>query len=327
MKILLSGYYGFDNAGDEAILSALVTELKALGHEPTVLSSDPDKTARAHGVKAVSRTNPIVLFRAIVGCEVMFSGGGGLLQDKTSSRTLTYYLGLIQLALTLRKRVVIFNQSIGPLSDEGRKKVARALRQTRNIVRDRGSLVLLESLGLKAELGGDPALLLGGGIQLEREENLVVIAPRGGQSGATHKLAEVAHSLEAEGKKVVLLAFQKDEDSSECKLIAASCKSAEIVAVKDPTEALEHISKAALVIGVRLHAVILAAALGVPFIGIRYDPKVAGFCEDAGAFSTGVDFDVNDLITRGLRMDSPDWDRVAEMKARAKESFVRALED
>ena len=326
MKILLSGYYGFDNVGDEAILSAIVTELKSLGHEPTALSSDPEKTARAHGVKAVSRTNPIALLRAISSCDVMFSGGGGLLQDKTSSRTLTYYLGLIQLALTLRKRVVIFNQSIGPLSDEGRKKVARALRHTRNIVRDRGSLALLETLGLKAKLGGDPALLLDAGVPLEREENRVVIAPRGGQSGATHKLAEVAHSLEAEGKKIVLLAFQTEEDTPECQLIAASCSKAEIVQVKDPAEALEHIAKATLVIGVRLHAVILAAALGVPFIGIRYDPKVQGFCDDAGAPSTGTDFDVNDLITRALRNDAPDWQRVAEMKARAKESFVWALE-
>ena len=326
MKILLSGYYGFDNAGDEAILSALVSELRALGHESTALSSDPEKTARAHGVKAVSRTNPIALFRAISACDVMFSGGGGLLQDKTSSRTLTYYLGLVQLALTLRKKVVIFNQSIGPLSDEGRKKVARALRNTRNIVRDRGSLALLETLGLKAELGGDPALLLGAGLPLEREENRVVIAPRGGQSEATHKLAEVANSLEAEGKKIVLLAFQKDEDTSECKLIAASCARAEIVGIKTPLEALEQIAKAEQVIGVRLHAVILAAALGVPFMGISYDPKVQGFCDDAGAFSTGTDFDVNDLITRVLRNDAPDWKRVAEMKARAKASFVRALE-
>jgi len=326
MKILLSGYYGFDNAGDEAILSALVSELSALGHQPVALSSDPEKTARAHGVRAVSRTNPIALLKAISSCDVMFSGGGGLLQDKTSSRTLTYYLGLIGLALTLRKRVVIFNQSIGPLSDEGRKKVARALRHTRNIVRDRGSLALLENLGLQAELGGDPALLSGAETQLEREENRIIIAPRGGQSGATHKLAEVAHSLEAEGKQIVLLAFQKDEDSSECQLIAASCQRAEIVGVKNPAEALEQIAQAALVVGVRLHAVILAAALGVPFIGISYDPKVQGFCDDAGAFSTGTDFDVNDLITRALRNDAPDWQGVSEMKARAKASFVRALE-
>ena len=326
MKILLSGYYGFDNAGDEAILSALVTEIKALGHELTVLSSHPEKTARAHNVKAVSRTHPIALFRAISSCNVMFSGGGGLLQDKTSSRTLTYYLGLIGIALALRKQVVVFNQSIGPLSTEGQKKVAKALQKTRNIVRDRGSLALLESLGVQAELGGDPALLLKTTKPFERDENTVIIAPRGGQRPATQKLAEVAHSLEGEGKKILLLAFQKEEDSSECKIIAASCSKAEIVALKDPQDALTHISRAGLVIGVRLHAVILAAAVRVPFLGISYDPKVQGFCEDAGAFSTGTDFEVNDLISRALRVDSPDWKRVGEMKERAKRSFLRALE-
>lgn len=92
---------------------------------------------------------PGPLLAAVARSSVLLSGGGGLLQDKTSARTLSYYLGVIRLARLLGKRVVIFNQSVGPLSPEGGRKVTAALRGLRIIVRDAGSLETLEGLGLK----------------------------------------------------------------------------------------------------------------------------------------------------------------------------------
>ena len=37
------------------------------------------------------------------------------------------------------------------------------------------------------------------------------------------------------------------------------------------------LARAHLVIGVRLHSLILAARLGIPFLHVPYDPKVASF--------------------------------------------------
>ena len=54
MKLLLSGYYGFGNIGDEAILAGILTSLKDR-HEITVLSNDPRSTSYLHKVKAVHR--------------------------------------------------------------------------------------------------------------------------------------------------------------------------------------------------------------------------------------------------------------------------------
>ena len=94
MKVLLSGYYGFDNAGDEAVLYAIVQTLRAAAPdiEITVLSNQPDKTAAQLGVHAVNRWGKTALLKAVKNCDVLISGGGSLLQDVTSKNGILYYL-------------------------------------------------------------------------------------------------------------------------------------------------------------------------------------------------------------------------------------------
>ena len=98
-KIVISGYYGFSNAGDEAMLSSLIASLKRTSPqvEITVISGNPARTRRNHGVYAVHRFNPYAVIRAIKHCTMVISGGGSLLQNVTSSRSLYYYLSLIHI--------------------------------------------------------------------------------------------------------------------------------------------------------------------------------------------------------------------------------------
>ena len=319
MKILLSGYYGFDNTGDEAIALAITREFRARGHHVNVLSATPDATAREFGVQSTARMQPIALLRAVASCDTLLSGGGGLLQDHTSARNLTYYLTLIRAAKLFGKRVVVFNQSIGPLSPQGGRRTASALRGVRVIVRDRGSLETLRKLGVEAQLGGDPALLLKPRVT-SRDEQRVLLAPRGGQREATQRLAELARALRAQGREVVTLSFQPQLDDEEAQIIGG-----EVISTSDPQVALDAIAGAGYVVGVRLHAVILAAAAGVPFAGVSYDPKVAGFCADARAPHVGTDFDVRALLQCVVTTQTPDWQAVADMKGRAQASFDWAL--
>ncbi|PYE54208.1 polysaccharide pyruvyl transferase CsaB [Deinococcus yavapaiensis] len=319
MKILVSGYYGFANTGDEALALAISRELRARGHEVDLLSATPNDTARTYGVRSSARMHPLELLKAVTWCDVLLSGGGGLLQDKTSGRTLAYYLAVIRLGKLFRKRVVVFNQSVGPLSESGGRQVKAALRGVPAIVRDAGSVRTLEALGISASLGGDPALLLSAG-DVKRDENRVILAPRGGERGATTRLAVLARELRAEGREVVALSFMPSQDDEECRLIGG-----EIVSTDDPRVALDTIAGAGYVIGVRLHAVILAAAAGVGFAGVSYDPKVAGFCADAGAFHVGTEFDGAAMLRTVRERTSPNWESVAAMKNRAKSSFDFAL--
>ena len=152
MKAVVSGYYGFGNTGDEAIALAITRELKKQGIDPVLLSNDPAESARLYGCEAVPRMQPLDVGRALLRSDLLLSGGGGLLQDKTSARTLTYYLAIIRMAKLMGKRVFVFNQSVGPLSEAGRQQVQRGLRGVDVIVRDRGSLELLTQLGVRARL-------------------------------------------------------------------------------------------------------------------------------------------------------------------------------
>ncbi|MFC6592106.1 polysaccharide pyruvyl transferase family protein [Deinococcus lacus] len=168
MRVLVSGYYGFANGGDEAIALSITRELRRRGHTPVLLSADPPKTARLYGCEAAPRLQPVALARELQRCDLLLSGGGGLLQDKTSARNLTYYLGLIRLARLLGRRAAVFNQSIGPLSESGGQRVERAIAGLPLIVRDESSRQTLAALGLAAQVGGDPALLLTPGASVQK---------------------------------------------------------------------------------------------------------------------------------------------------------------
>jgi polysaccharide pyruvyl transferase CsaB len=323
MKVVLSGYYGFANTGDEAILLAITRELKRLGHTPVVLSQTPADTAQKYGVSSYGRMKPLELLAALWSSDALLSGGGGLLQDKTSARTLTYYLAIIRIARFFGKKVAIFNQSIGPLSSDGEKSVASVLKGINAIVREKTSQTYLERLGIPTKLGGDPALLLEAK-KVTRDANTVVLAPRGGQPGATAKLAELARELLKNGKRVIALSFQPGVDTNELETFK-TISGVQLLETADPDRALELIASAGAVVGVRLHAVILGAAAGTAFYGISYDPKVAAFCQDAGALSLGTDFDVNVLLKAILEAQQPDWNAVNAMRDRARASFSMAL--
>ncbi|MFD0696808.1 polysaccharide pyruvyl transferase CsaB [Paenibacillus sp. GCM10027628] len=122
VKIALSGYYGFDNSGDEAVLQSILLALQEQGQakgiriEPIVLSANPEKTSQMYGVKAYHRMKPGALFRALREADGLISGGGSLLQDATSAKTIPYYLAVLKLAQWLGKPTFVYSQGIGPVN-------------------------------------------------------------------------------------------------------------------------------------------------------------------------------------------------------------------
>ena len=118
MKIVISGYYGFDNSGDDALLMSIIDNLKKNDDkaEITVLSKNPQKTKLQYSVGAANRYNPFSLIKTIASCDVLISGGGTLIQDATSTKSLFYYLFVIKLAQIFRKKVMLYANGIGPLN-------------------------------------------------------------------------------------------------------------------------------------------------------------------------------------------------------------------
>ncbi len=316
----MSGYYGKGNLGDEALLAGLIQALAEHGvRDVTVLSADPAATRRMHGVRAARRGVglPGALWRA----DVLVSGGGGLLQDVTSTRSLRYYLSVISLARRMGRRAVVFGQSLGPLSGAGRLAVREALAGLPIGLRDGPSLRLAQELGLAARHVGDTALLLD--VEGAPPRDAVVLVPRTGYPRATAALTDFGRRAAAAGFVIEAAAFQRGTDTAEVERLRRAIPGLCVLATPGPTTAGRALAGARLVVSARLHGLVLAAAGGTPHVGISYDPKVEGFAAETGApcWPVPADDDEQAATVRALMtelMRPPlDAERVAAARQRA----------
>ena len=313
MKILISGYYGYGNLGDEAILSALIAELASYDYKITVLSARPAETQSLHNVNSIHRYWG--LMSAVLSHNVVISGGGGLLQDKTSLRSLHYYLGVIKLAKKLGKKVIIYGQSIGPLSEKGKSMITNTLRRLPIAVRDKASQDVLSSLGIWSTLTADAALLLPVTLPPKKKTKVLLI-PRAHHRSFTKELIKMGKAFEAQHLPIAALAMHPYEDLKEIQVLKDNLSSLEILDVKTPNQALEHIARAQYVISVRLHGLILAARARIPFRGIVYDPKVAAFLQEVGAKEHSLPLSLELSIEEVV-----DVDALRQLEARAQKGI------
>jgi polysaccharide pyruvyl transferase CsaB len=176
-KVLIGGYYGYGNAGDEAILAAMLGELSALRPdlELTVASGDPERTRAEHGARAVAAADLVALSAAVEASDLVVLGGGGLFQDywdvpaetllTARQGGLLSYLVYPVLAALHNRPAVIYAAGVGPLATEQGRSLTRVAFELcrRATVRDAPSLALLAEIGLRSpavELAADPAFLL-----------------------------------------------------------------------------------------------------------------------------------------------------------------------
>ncbi|MFF2018071.1 polysaccharide pyruvyl transferase CsaB [Paenibacillus sp. NPDC058177] len=191
--IVISGYYGFQNSGDEAVLQSILNALQkqsaatGVSIEPVVLSIDPEWTTANYGVKSVHRMKLKEVRKAISESSGLISGGGSLLQDVTGSKTIPYYLGIIKLAQWMGKPTFIYAQGIGPVNRKLFHPLIKSVfRKCAYIsVRDEQSRQLLHTMGLggkTVEVVPDPVM----GLSLPEEQ--------GGQATdvAARKFADAA---------------------------------------------------------------------------------------------------------------------------------------
>lgn len=288
--VLFSGYYGLGNAGDEAVLAASVGMLRERRPDLpiTVLSADPEGTRRALSVQAVPRMRPAVL-GALRACRVFLSGGGSLLQDRTSLKSLLYYLFLLDLARWSGARTMIFAQGIGPLDrPAARRHTARVLSRVDAItVRDADSADLLREIGVRGpaldrmEVTADPVFALAPHVT-ERLSALapprpvvgVSLRPWPGVDSILEPLAQALRQLPGDTHVQGWPLFP-EEDTAPCAELARRVPGMTVLREElSPAEWMALAGWTDAVVGMRLHSLIFAAARAVPVVGISYDPKV-----------------------------------------------------
>jgi polysaccharide pyruvyl transferase CsaB len=346
-RVLISGYYGFGNAGDEAMLGGLAAGLRevAPGSELVVLSGDPESTMREHGLVAVPR-NLRSAWRQAKATDLLISGGGGLLQDATSWRSPLYYLAVIGAARRVGKPVAFVGQSVGPPKRRWvRWAVQRELARVQVIaVRDTHSREALLRLGVMrdVQVTADLAFLLPAptpesmakarekaGLKAPEEPALgIALRPRVGVA----QDEELAERLGAEiglvsaqlGLRPVFLSMQPSQDVAFARTAASTVAQGEPLVAPAMTaqELLALITSCDLVVGMRLHALAFAALGAVPLVGISYDPKVDGLLEELGLARASS---VERLDLRGLAREMRHAWEEREARAEALASRREAL--
>lgn len=316
---MISGYYGFSNTGDEAILLSMLNSIAKLLPETqyVVLSGHPADTAVKFDVQSVHRFNLWGIVRELCRCRLFVSGGGSLLQNVTSSRSLIYYLFLMLLAHWLGKPVMLYAQGVGPIDSSFlRKLTGWVLRKADFItVRDRESAEFLQSLGVqrsRIKLTADVVFLLDkmplddGRVLLNRygvgtaTAGLVGVAVRSWE-GDRHfgALVDALDQIADQGKQLLLIPFQYPGDMACARKLQRALRHPSKILEQacDTGEMLSVIGNLDCLIGMRLHSLIFAAVMGVPFVALEYDPKVRGFVESVGGSSAGY---LNTLTTDSI---------------------------
>lgn len=306
MKLLLAGYFGSGNIGDEAILSAVLSAIK-LDHpsaEITVLSEDPAETSNTYRVNSVRRFSFLRIIKEIRNADALVFGGGGLLQDSTSVKSLYYYLFLIFLAKFFGRKVILLGQGIGPVSH--RSILKRALADADLVaVRDEKSMKELAEIGAKPKklaLTADMAFLLPppdrdkgkktldiDGIK-KCKRNLIAFALRRSVddrfSPVNYKVVAEAcdHLIKEKDSQVVFLIFKYPDDIDSAEKVMSRMKYPAHILLRrcSPSEMLDVVSAFDGVIGMRLHSLIFASMAGIPSLGLSYDPKVESFQRSIG---------------------------------------------
>ncbi len=307
---MISGYYGFDNCGDEAILMVMIQEFsKYIPKEKiTVLSNQPEKTKDLYQVDSILRTDLLSIINKLKQTSVIISGGGGLLQDVTGKGfSVLYYAGLIFLAGLFKVPAIVYGQSIGPIKNKFNQLLVKNAFKNVNliIVRDDESKVFLEKMNVLNKniiVNADIAFLLKKAnipntikkkyemdkLSFIDNNNLKIgIVIRNCNDIAKDyekkitQLAKIAdYLIEKHKSTLFFIPFQSDADIAIIKDIKNKMKftSARIIDEKlNPKEILSLISEFTLIIGMRLHSIIFATINEIPFIAIEYNSKVKDY--------------------------------------------------
>ena len=324
MTILVVGYYGFGNAGDEAILSVIVEQFRAAvpAVRLVVSSGNPLATAAAFAVETVAWNQLAALARAVQAADLIVIGGGGLFHDYWGADPdslltdrhwgIAYYAGCALLAALSGKPLMLYAVGVGPLFSAHGIRLTRAICDAASLitVRDPASREVLESIGVPREtmeVTADPALLYRPAATPSQDpleialQNLAKpvlgVAVRKWSIGVHPDFLEreLAAALDAfldeTRGSVILFPFQEiageqENDRATAQRVAAHMRHARETILPQgplsPDGIYTAFRNCDAILGMRLHALIFAATLGIPAVALSYDAKVDSFAGSLG---------------------------------------------
>jgi len=325
-QVLLSGYYGFSNAGDDAILQSIHEGILSTSDQVdiTVLSDNPASTTTQYGLAALPRFRFWTVLCALRRCDALVSGGGSLLQDRTSTRSILYYLWVMKGAQLLGKPVMLYANGIGPVQKSANRRRVRQVvdRATLVTLRDANSARELETMGVRRpalHVTADPVfnltaasreraqeLLRSCGISTDKPFAVVSVRPWLGTEALFEDLAALCDYLNQRYELQILFLPMQPAADVPASLQVGQHMLAPFCVLGDgaeqgqtateskltPNELMAVLGEAQLCLAMRLHTLIFAAHMATPVLGLVYDPKVASYLEELDMPSAG---DVSDF--------------------------------
>lgn len=286
---VLCGYYGAGNAGDEAMLGVLVPALRGAGvRKITVISSAPSETAEKYGVLSVARGDIAAISRALAGAQALIFGGGNLLQDKTSTRSLIYYSQVARVARKHACRVAFSANGIGPLTKESNLETVKSALACADYIsmREPASRALAKKLlgGREVFASGELAFLSETG--RERKRPCFAVFPKNVENFDFDSLIELCSFMKQRyGLLPVFAPMHEGEDTSLCRELAEKTGGALCLHLKSGGRLA---AASVFTFCMRLHAAVFSASAGTPVLAVSDDPKVRHLLRGSGAYVFGA---------------------------------------
>jgi len=301
----VAGYYGYSNSGDDALLASICDDLTQANpdNSVTILTQTPENHDSHPQIDAVYRFNILKVFRALRRSDILIMGGGSLLQDETSFKSLVYYLTLIGSATFMKKRCMLYANGIGPIDRTfNRKLTAKVVNKIAVItLREAMSYRMLEEMkvqGPHIEVTADPVFHL----DLEGDtKGVEALYPEGFDpkkaycvaifrewKGQKHFVPEMAKACDyagiTYGMQILFVPMRYPNDMTIEKQVMNKMKAKSYLMKQQCTvaELVELIGRSQLTLSMRLHGVIYSALKNVPVVGFSYGPKVYYYTETLG---------------------------------------------
>lgn len=323
--VFITGYYGFGNTGDEAILQAMISNLRSLQPDLriTVASARPDQTAAQHGTDAILWSNAHEILNTIRTADLVLIGGGGLFHDywgidpatvlTDNHSGIAFYTTSALLANLYSKPLMVYGVGVSELVSEHGKQFTKVTCDAANAVtvRDERSRDLLRSIGVakdNIEVTADPAFAIPVCDKIQNKANLpgrsIGIALRNWNIGVhpdfweRELAAAIDQIVQNEAIEVELFPFQKftgelEDDVAVSRRVRDRANSKAHITIVDenlsPCELLARIAQCDLILAMRLHGAIFGMIANVPVVALSYDVKLDDLMDRAGLADLCID--------------------------------------
>ncbi len=293
--IMLCGYYGRHNLGDDLSLEALVSNLKTECGVKRGIVITADTKTNYGDLTPVHRFNIFKILRLMKKTKLFILGSGSILQDATSSRSMVYYLHILKHAIKRCPKTMLYSNGIGPIRrNRHRKRAATLLSVVDHIaVRDQNSFDYLEKMGVindNITVTADETFTISKDnfkteYPLQKNKRYICVNLRA-RNISEQFLCDFAKFLDDVCKQYALTPLLVPVHyKQDLEVLYKFSKKLKVQSVLI-TNKLEHhktlsiISQCEFAILERLHAVIFSSIFGLPFMAINYDPKVLSHCTE-----------------------------------------------